>query len=145
VAPITSAETRPFLKISRPLACVPLVALLVLAAGPADAGRLRGAPFVRVLGGVTVAEIRSFLPCVFDGLTTGAAGAPPITLTMARVLPVGVAFTDNGNGSGTRAGTPAQGTMGAYAVTFVASNGTTPATQTFTLTVAPAKEIPPGR
>ena len=45
-------------------------------------------------------------------------------------------FKDNGNGTGTLAGTPAAGTGGSYALAITATNGTGPATQTFTLKVA---------
>ena len=45
-------------------------------------------------------------------------------------------FTDNGNGTGTLAGTPAAGTAGSYALTFTATNVVgTSAAQAFTLTV----------
>jgi hypothetical protein len=51
-------------------------------------------------------------------------------------LPSGVTFTDNGDGTGTLAGTPAAGTGGSYSITFTASNGIPPdAVQAFTLTV----------
>jgi hypothetical protein len=47
-----------------------------------------------------------------------------------------VTFTDNGNGTGTLAGTPAAATNGSYAITFTASNGHLPnAVQSFTLVV----------
>jgi len=51
-------------------------------------------------------------------------------------LPANVNFTDNGNGTGTLAGTPAAGTAGTYNITFTASSvaGTSP-TQAFTFTV----------
>src|SRR5207253_5060621 len=49
----------------------------------------------------------------------------------------GVSFTDNGNGSATLSGTPAQGTVGSYPITVTANNGVgTNATQSFTLTVS---------
>ena len=45
-------------------------------------------------------------------------------------------FVDNGDGTGTLAGTPAAGTGGTYAITFTAANGVaTDAVQAFTLTV----------
>jgi hypothetical protein len=50
-----------------------------------------------------------------------------------------VTFVDNGNGTGTLAGTPAAGTDGTYPITFTGTNGVLPnATQNFTLTVAAA-------
>jgi len=65
------------------------------------------------------------------------SGFPPTSsITLTGTLPLGVSFTDNGNGTATLAGTPGSGTAGAYPVTLQASNGTgTNATQTFTLTV----------
>jgi hypothetical protein len=51
-------------------------------------------------------------------------------------LPAGVSFVDNGDGTATLSGTPADGNAGAYAVTITAANGTPPAaTQNFTLTI----------
>ncbi len=68
--------------------------------------------------------------------TVTAIGVPPVTtLVRTGALPAGVTFTDNGNGAGTLSGTPAAGTGGTYLLTFTASNGIAPATQTFTLTV----------
>ena len=63
------------------------------------------------------------------------SGSPTPSLTESGTLPSGVSFTDNGNGTATIAGTPANGTQGSYPLTITASNGLTPATQTFTLTV----------
>ena len=51
-------------------------------------------------------------------------------------LPAGVTFTDHGNGTATLAGTPAAGTGGSYALTFVATrDGRQVASQPFTLLV----------
>src|SRR5262249_18383896 len=58
------------------------------------------------------------------------------TLVVSGVLPSGVTFTDNGNGTATLAGTPATGTTGTYALTITATNAVGSATQSFTLTVA---------
>jgi hypothetical protein len=68
-----------------------------------------------------------------------ATGSPTPSLKETSSLPSGVTFTDNGNGTGTLAGTASTG--GTFNVSFTASNGLTPnATQNFTLTVnlAPA-------
>ena len=65
-----------------------------------------------------------------------ASGQPLPSLAVAGTLPAGVTFVDNGNGSGTFAGTPPDGSEGSYPVTLTASNGVTPsATQTFTIGV----------
>ena len=54
-------------------------------------------------------------------------------------------FTDNGNGTGTLAGTPAGGTGGTYSVTVTAANGVSPAaTSVFTLTVDQAPAVTSG-
>jgi len=57
-------------------------------------------------------------------------------ISLSGVLPGGVTFTDNGDGTATLAGAPAVGSGGVYPLTFTASNGIQPAaTQVFTLTV----------
>ena len=75
--------------------------------------------------------------------TVTTTGTPTVmTITETGALPAGVAFTNNGNGTATLAGTPADGTGGVYTLTFTASNGVLPnATQTFTLTVDQAPAI----
>ncbi len=68
-----------------------------------------------------------------------SSALPTAALTETGTLPSGVTFTDNGNGTGTLAGTPAAGTRGTYSITFVADNGVSPnASQPFTLTVVAA-------
>ena len=74
--------------------------------------------------------------------TVTATGVPTPALMETGVLPSGVTFVDNGNGSATLAGTPAAGSGGAYSLTITASNGiSTDATQSFTLTVDQAPAI----
>ncbi len=64
------------------------------------------------------------------------------TLTVTGTLPSGVTFVNNGDGSGTLLGSPANTTGGVYPITITASNGTAPdATQSFTLTVNEAPTI----
>jgi RTX calcium-binding nonapeptide repeat (4 copies)/Putative Ig domain len=64
------------------------------------------------------------------------SGFPAARLSETGSLPNGVSFTDNGNGTASLAGLPADGTAGAYMLTLTASNTLFPvATQTFTLTV----------
>jgi len=68
--------------------------------------------------------------------TITSIGTPRATLSESGTLPVGVNFTDNGNGTATLSGTPASGQNATYTLSITASNGTQPnATQTFTLTV----------
>jgi hypothetical protein len=64
-------------------------------------------------------------------------GAPAPALTLSGVLPAGVTFTDNGNGTATLSGTPAAGSSGDYAMMVSAANGVAPdASQSFSLHVA---------
>jgi Bacterial lectin len=67
-------------------------------------------------------------------VTISATGYPAPTLTETGVLPAGVSFVDNRNGTGTLSGSPSAG--GTFPVTFTAQNGVgSPATLPFTLTV----------
>ena len=71
--------------------------------------------------------------------TVNTTGSPTPALSETGALPNGVTFTDNGDGTATLAGTPADGTAGAYPITIAATNGATPsASQSFTLTVVRA-------
>ncbi len=66
-------------------------------------------------------------------------GYPAPSLGETGTLPPGIAWTDNGNGTATLAGTPdAVSTETAYPITLQATDGTGSVTQSFTLTVAPA-------
>jgi hypothetical protein len=90
---------------------------------------------------VTSANTVNFRVSVAGSFTVTTSGFPVPTIARGGVaLPNGVTFVDNGNGTGTLAGTPAAGTGGAYAITFTATNsvGSSPA-QAFTLNV----EAPP--
>jgi Putative Ig domain len=80
--------------------------------------------------------------------TIGTAGsftvitAAATSVTASGTLPIGVTFTDNGDGTATFAGTPAAGSEGNYAFTLTAGNGAPPdATQGFTLIVDAAPVI----
>ena len=91
-------------------------------------------------------------PAITSGTTTTfTAGAPgtftittsatptAATIGLTGVLPAGVTFTNNGNGTATIAGTPGTATGGTYPLTITASNGVSPAaTQPFTLNVIQA-------
>ncbi len=70
--------------------------------------------------------------------TITTTGAPIPTITATGVLPAGVTFTDNKNGTATITGTPT--TFGTFKITITAHNGVgspvVDATQTFTLTVS---------
>jgi hypothetical protein len=65
-----------------------------------------------------------------------STGIPTSSLSESGVLPGGVAFVDNHNGTATLSGTPQTGSSGAYNISLTASNGISPnAIQSFTLTV----------
>ncbi|MGI8664885.1 MAG: beta strand repeat-containing protein, partial [Jatrophihabitans sp.] len=67
--------------------------------------------------------------------TITSTGYPTAALTQTGTLPAGLAFTDNGDGSATLAGT-ASGPGGTFPLTITANNGVNPnATQTLTVTV----------
>src|SRR5262249_26231597 len=71
--------------------------------------------------------------------TVTATGAPTPALSTADALPNGLTFTDNGDGTGTIAGTPAAGSARDYQLHLVAANGALPnGTQTLTLKVKQA-------
>jgi len=76
---------------------------------------------------------------LFAVLTTGY---PAPSLTETGALPIGMTFTDNGNGSGKLAGIATTGAGKTFPITFTASNGVgSPTTQSFTLTVDQAPSI----
>ena len=94
------------------------------------------APAVTSLGSTT------FTVGTAGTFTVTATGFPQDTLKEVGMLPAGVTFTDNGNGTATLAGTPNAGRGRIYSFTITAANGVAPdATQTFTLTVNEAPSI----
>jgi hypothetical protein len=69
--------------------------------------------------------------------TVTATGVPAPALSMTGVLPSGVGFTDNGDGTASLSGMPAAGAEGSYPIAIAAENEVPPdATQSFTLTIA---------
>ena len=75
----------------------------------------------------------------FD-ITTAAT--PAVTsITRVGVLPAGVGFLDNGNGTARLSGTPQALTAGEYPVTFMATGPGGTTTQSFTLKVQQAASI----
>ncbi|HZW52349.1 MAG TPA: Ig-like domain repeat protein, partial [Rudaea sp.] len=89
---------------------------------------------------ITSANATTFIVGQAGTFTVTSIGVPSAALALSGcTLPAGVTFVDNGNGTGTLAGTPGPGTANTYACTLTASNGIPPnATQAFTLTVANA-------
>ena len=74
--------------------------------------------------------------------TFTSTGHPTPALSSAGILPTGVGFADNGDGTGAYAGTPGSGTGGLYNTTVKAANGSGPdATAPFTLTVNEASAL----
>ncbi|GAB2699886.1 hypothetical protein GCM10010442_17070 [Kitasatospora kifunensis] len=80
---------------------------------------------------LTVAQQPAVTSAATAAFTTGTAGTFAVTtsgypapaLTESGTLPSGLSFKDNGDGTGTLAGTPAAGTAGGYPVTITAANG----------------------
>ena len=71
------------------------------------------------------------------------AGTPTPTITETGLLPTGVGFVDNGNGTAFFSGTPAAGTTGTYPLSITASNGIGgPVSRSFMLTVNPSTGSP---
>jgi len=93
---------------------------------------------------LTVQQAPAIISAAGTSFNVGAAGSFQVTTTgvptpsisVSGVLPSGVTFTDNGDGTGTLSGTPAAGTSGTYPLTITAANGVgTPAVQNFSLVV----------
>ncbi len=86
---------------------------------------------------ITSADTVAFTAGVPGSFTVLAAGFPISSLTQSGVLPAGVSFVDNRNGSATLSGTATA--FGTFTTIITATNGVgSPASQSFTLTVAPA-------
>ncbi len=77
--------------------------------------------------------------------TVTTVGSPTPSLSVSGVLPSGVTFTNNGNGTATLHGIPAPGASGTYYFTIAAHNGIgSDALQNFMLVVSPAApNVPP--
>lgn len=85
---------------------------------------------------ITSANSATFASGTAGSFTVTATGYPNPALSQTGALPTGVTFVDNGDGTATLSGTPADGTGGSYSLTFTANNGVTPnGTQNFTLIV----------
>jgi large repetitive protein len=96
---------------------------------------------VRQAPAITSAAATTFTVGAAGSFAVTTTGFPAAGLTVTGALPSGVTFVDNGNGSGSLAGTPAAGTGGTYPLSITAANGVgSNAVQSFTLTVnqAPA-------
>ncbi len=72
---------------------------------------------------------------------TTTVGYPAAAMSEIGTLPVGIAFTDNGDGTATLSGTPAAHTGGIYPITVKAVNGSGTSIWAFTLTVNEAPTV----
>ena len=91
---------------------------------------------------ITSADRATFAVGSAGSFTVASSGFPTPALSTRGVLPAGLSFTDNADGTATIAGTAAAGIGGVYRLTFTASNGVNPdATQEFTLTVTQSSAI----
>ena len=85
---------------------------------------------------ITSANTTTFSVGQAGTFTVMTTGGPVPALSATGVLPTGVNFVDNGDGTATLSGTPAAGSNPSYPITLTASNGIAPnATQNFTLVV----------
>jgi uncharacterized repeat protein (TIGR01451 family) len=83
------------------------------------------------------------VPAAFTVTTTSGPNKPTIS-DNGSMLPAGLAFADNGDGTASLTGTPACGTAGTYPLSISATNGAgSPATQTLSLVVATAPSAKP--
>jgi probable HAF family extracellular repeat protein len=89
---------------------------------------------------ITSAAGTTFFVGVAGSFTVTTTGFPVPALGVSGALPGGVTFTDNGDGTASLRGTPAEGTGGTYELVILAVNAVGATTQHFTLTVnaAPA-------
>ena len=99
---------------------------------------------------LTVVQQCKIISSAGTTFTVGQAGTFAVTTTGTQPcgfsvtsgsLPSGVALTDNKDGTATLSGTPAAGTGGSHQFTITATNGGTPYSQPFTLTVNEACKI----
>jgi len=85
---------------------------------------------------ITSAASTTFTSGTPGTFTVTTSGSPTAAISETGPLPIGVSFTDNGNGTATIAGTA--GLAASYPITITAQNGASPnATQSFTLNVNP--------
>jgi hypothetical protein len=111
-----------------------------------------GAPVTQAFT-LTVDEQPSFTSAATVRAQTGSpmsfpvttSGFPTPSVDESGLLPAGVTFTDNGDGTASLAGTPEAGSGGEYPLTLTADNGTGgPVTQDFSLVVGNGAAITSG-
>jgi hypothetical protein len=117
---------------------VAFVAFLAFSAG-CGGGHSGGNPEHGAALSIVSTSGATFAVGVAAAFAVTATGSPVPSLRVSGSLPAGVAFSDNGNGTGALAGTPGPGTQGSYPLTITAHNGVAADfEQRFTLTVSPA-------
>ena len=98
---------------------------------------------------LTVDEAPSFTSLNYAGFSIGQPGSflvttlgyPYPSIIEAGILPNGLNFVDNGNGTGTLSGTPLVFIGGNFLISFTAQNGIGSATQPFTIILGQAPVI----
>jgi hypothetical protein len=91
---------------------------------------------------ITSANSTTFAAGTAGTFSVTTTGYPKSALSESGTpLPSGITFTDNGNGTATISATAAVSTSGVYSFTITANNGTTNASQVFTLTVNPVLAV----
>src|SRR5205823_280784 len=72
---------------------------------------------------ITTANQTVFVESGANLFTVRTGGFPRPSLSRTGTLPLGVSFTNNGDGTATLNGSPAPGTSGTYPITITAQNG----------------------
>ncbi len=103
--------------------------------GTASASQALALTIVSGAPAITSSSDPTFTAKAANTFTVTATGDPNPALSEAGALPSGVTFTDNGNGTATLAGTPAEGTQGTYPLVISATNVSGTATEDLSLAV----------
>jgi hypothetical protein len=91
---------------------------------------------------ITSAPAATFTTNTAGSFTITTTGYPTSAITEKGPLPPGITFHDNGDGTATLSGTPAQNVFGTFPLQWVAKNGSSPnARQAFTLEIGRPPEI----
>jgi hypothetical protein len=91
---------------------------------------------------ITSVNATTFTVSQLGSFTVTTTGSPTPAISTQDLLPSGLSFIDNGNGTATISGTPMPSRGGVYIIHILANNGIMPpAVQTFTITVMESLEI----
>ena len=92
---------------------------------------------------ITSGSSATFTEGVDSSFTVDSSGTPTPSYSESGSLPSGLSFDDNGDGTATLSGTPADGSSGTYPIVVTATNGVgEPATQDLTITVNTSPAAP---